>query len=187
MKNIPLLLCMTVMVQPFVPLPYYHHAAVSTQLSLLRNHKNRDGSHNRKRHSYLEDPLHPSKFKTVSIILFHPGTPQEGVHTVDLPDNDKVVLAFESPQACRDFCTRLQKQRFFEPHPCVVALATLERQSRHWGVRLQLVPRQVHLAPPTRNAEHLQHDPLLEQRRKLSSVYAMEGENVFDTTAGAWE
>jgi len=57
------------------------------------------------------------KPEDVYIILFNPGTEQEGVHTVEYPkgSGNNVILAFESKEECDRFSQALQDQQFFEP------------------------------------------------------------------------
>jgi hypothetical protein len=54
---------------------------------------------------------------SVFIILFRPGTKDEGVHTIEYPRNsgNNVILAFEAKHDCDKFAGALKEQDFFEP------------------------------------------------------------------------
>jgi hypothetical protein len=77
-----------------------------------------------------EDPYHKlfhlsdscSRPLTAFIILFRPGTQDEGVHTIAYPrkSGNNVILAFEAKQDCDKFAGVLKEQDFFEPQVRVV-------------------------------------------------------------------
>ena len=53
----------------------------------------------------------------VHVILFNPGTDQQGAHTIEYPrgSGSNVVLAFESRTSCKKFSSALKNQNFFDP------------------------------------------------------------------------
>ena len=55
--------------------------------------------------------------ETAHVILFHPGTEQQGAHTIEFPkgSGNNVMLAFESSAACHKFAQLLKQQHFLEP------------------------------------------------------------------------
>ena len=55
--------------------------------------------------------------QSVHIILFHPNTPEQHVHTVEFPKNsgNNLILAFENDVDCVKFARMLQDMEFVNP------------------------------------------------------------------------
>lgn len=65
--------------------------------------------------------------QTVNIILFNPGTEQQGAHSIEYPKGSgkNVILAFESKEACRKCADSLKEQNFFDPTVSEIILRLL--------------------------------------------------------------
>ena len=55
--------------------------------------------------------------QTINIIIFNPGTEQQGAHSIEFPkgSGNNSILAFESKEACHKFANSLKEQNFFDP------------------------------------------------------------------------
>ena len=55
--------------------------------------------------------------ETVHIILFHPGTDKQHVHSIEFPKSsgNNLILAFENEGECVGFATMLQELEFVDP------------------------------------------------------------------------
>ena len=49
------------------------------------------------------------------ILLIQPGTPQQGVHTIESRSGSNLILAFADETACQAFADQLRAQRFVDP------------------------------------------------------------------------
>ena len=79
---------------------------------------------------YAEDENEKSVPESVHIILFHPDTPKQHVHTVEFPQNsgNNLIMAFESGGDCANFARMLQDLEFADP--CVSTQFLIS--SLHW-------------------------------------------------------
>mmetsp|Transcript_25539 Transcript_25539/g.52247 ORF Transcript_25539/g.52247 Transcript_25539/m.52247 type:complete len:237 (-) Transcript_25539:616-1326(-) len=140
------------------------------------------------------------KPERVHIILFNPGTNQEGVHTVEFPkgSGNNVILAFESKDECEKFSEnlpaslRVQK----EDKPQEMKLEFLEAYCEPLGVHVQVVPKGMDIRPPTENVKSLGHDAnLMDQKHVLDYLFDLLDENEieedgavqFDELVGTWQ
>ena len=55
--------------------------------------------------------------ESVHIILFHPDTPKQHVHTIEIPtgSGNNLILAFEVSDDCNMFAQMLKEMEFVEP------------------------------------------------------------------------
>jgi hypothetical protein len=55
--------------------------------------------------------------QTVHILMFNPGTEQQGAHSIEFPkgSGNNSILAFASEEACHKFADSLKEQNFFDP------------------------------------------------------------------------
>ena len=52
------------------------------------------------------------------IVLVQPGTPQQGVHTIESRTGSNLILAFQDRHACENFAEQLKAQNFVDPTVC---------------------------------------------------------------------
>mmetsp|Transcript_15049 Transcript_15049/g.25712 ORF Transcript_15049/g.25712 Transcript_15049/m.25712 type:complete len:160 (-) Transcript_15049:209-688(-) len=64
--------------------------------------------------------------ESVHIILFHPDTPKQHVHTIEFPKNSgrNLILAFESGGDCVSFARMLQDMEFVDPAVSLLVFIT---------------------------------------------------------------
>ena len=97
----------------------------------------------------------------VHVLLFYPGSDQEGIHSLELGGRT-VVLLFENPDDAERYAGLLEAQDF--PVPCVEALnrqdledfcaeAGYEARFVHAGFMPESEEERLLLAPPERNME----------------------------------
>ena len=65
--------------------------------------------------------------QSVHIILFHPNTPEQHVHTVEFPKNsgNNLILAFENDVDCVKFARMLQDMEFVNPSVSMLNLFSM--------------------------------------------------------------
>jgi hypothetical protein len=142
-----------------------------------------------------EHPQSPSPPpQTVTIILFHPGTEQQGVHTIEYPKGSgtNMILAFESKLACRKFADSLKEQNFFDPTVSEeFELDDLNAMCEMLGILVQVVPEGVEITPPLQNVKHLGHNPQLRNDKNyLDDIFEITDESsdfeVYNN-GGSWD
>jgi hypothetical protein len=95
---------------------------------------------------YLEMALNnPSRPEIVYLLVYNPGTDQEGVHTTDYPKDgsgSEVVLAFEELDDCISFANVLKANPSFplEPIPTPAPLQQMEPAMAGMGLSVMVVP-----------------------------------------------
>ena len=77
-------------------------------------------------------------------IVYNPGTPEEGIHTMKYPrgtEND-VLLAFEGMADCIVFARTIKEDPALdmEPVPTSTSLAMIEQACEGMGIQLAFVP-----------------------------------------------
>eukprot|EP00578_Thalassiosira_sp_NH16_P013330 CAMPEP_0181105716 /NCGR_PEP_ID=MMETSP1071-20121207/16139_1 /TAXON_ID=35127 /ORGANISM="Thalassiosira sp., Strain NH16" /LENGTH=187 /DNA_ID=CAMNT_0023189059 /DNA_START=79 /DNA_END=639 /DNA_ORIENTATION=+ len=92
--------------------------------------------------------------ESVHIVLFHPGTPKQHVHTVEFPKNsgNNLILAFESGGDCAVFARMLQELEFVDPCPEETVFEPFAQYCEMSGLSLMIVPNGFELTPPQINA-----------------------------------
>ena len=60
--------------------------------------------------------------ESVHIILFHPDTPEQNVHTIEMPkgSGNNLILAFEDGADCGMFARNLREMEFVDPSVSVM-------------------------------------------------------------------
>ena len=91
----------------------------------------------------------PPQPEIVYILLYNPGTAEEGVHTTTLEEEGQEILwAFEAIEDCMHFASLLLKEPppefnmalYPEPIPTPAPLSQMEAASRDMGLILRVVP-----------------------------------------------
>eukprot|EP00581_Thalassiosira_minuscula_P016910 CAMPEP_0183711964 /NCGR_PEP_ID=MMETSP0737-20130205/7277_1 /TAXON_ID=385413 /ORGANISM="Thalassiosira miniscula, Strain CCMP1093" /LENGTH=175 /DNA_ID=CAMNT_0025940537 /DNA_START=187 /DNA_END=714 /DNA_ORIENTATION=+ len=92
--------------------------------------------------------------ESVHIILFHPDTPKQHVHTIEFPKNSgrNLILAFESGGDCVSFARMLQDMEFVDPTPEETMFEPFAQYCEMAGLSLMIVPKGFELTPPQMNA-----------------------------------
>lgn len=95
--------------------------------------------------SYLEMAArNPNKPEIVYIIMYNPGTDQEGVHTTEYPKNSEaeVILGFEELGDCVQFASALKGNPNFplEPVPTPTPLQQMQAAVESMGLSIMVVP-----------------------------------------------
>ena len=84
------------------------------------------------------------KPEVVYIIMYNPGTQQEGVHTTEYPkeSGNEVLLAFEALEECVSFTNLLKDDKNFplEPVPTPSPLSQMEQACQQMGLAIKVVP-----------------------------------------------
>jgi hypothetical protein len=144
----------------------------------------------------IDDDLKPTK---AHIVLFNPGTDREGVHTIEFPkgSGNNLILAFESRIECEQFSDLLKDQNFFDPSPQEMDLESLEEYCHQIGVKVQVIPKGMHIVPPQETTDNLGLNPDLEKEMamldylfhlSIPSSDDEEGRNIQNLgESGAWE
>lgn len=117
----------------------------------------------------------------VHIVVFSPGTHNQGIHTIQDATGVNVVLAFCDEQSCRDFCRQLQEwTNILDRHPEVqrVVYGDLLDFGDGEGLVCQVIPSDVRVQPPVKNVPTLgsHNKELLRQRKQLQYVLYMVDE-----------
>eukprot|EP00565_Helicotheca_tamesis_P001539 CAMPEP_0185735736 /NCGR_PEP_ID=MMETSP1171-20130828/26102_1 /TAXON_ID=374046 /ORGANISM="Helicotheca tamensis, Strain CCMP826" /LENGTH=180 /DNA_ID=CAMNT_0028406147 /DNA_START=167 /DNA_END=709 /DNA_ORIENTATION=- len=126
----------------------------------------------------------------VYIILFRPGTEQEGAHTIEYPlgSGDNLMLAFESLEDCTEFGMVLERTdgvQFFDPRPQQMIYEALTSYCESIHVQVQFVPRGTELVPPSITVDQLDHDPALDLKvDKLNNLFFDEDGNAESNEGG---
>lgn len=80
----------------------------------------------------------------VYIMMYNPGTAQEGVHTTEFPkgSGSEVMLAFESLDECAKFSNMLKEDQNFplEPVPTPTPLEQMEMACQQMDLQIKVVP-----------------------------------------------
>ncbi|KAL3934936.1 MAG: hypothetical protein SGARI_003172 [Bacillariaceae sp.] len=81
----------------------------------------------------------------VYLLMYNPGTDQEGVHTTEYPKDGsgaEVILGFEDLQNCIQFVTALKENPSFplEPIPTPVPLPQMQASVESMGMSIMVVP-----------------------------------------------
>ena len=102
----------------------------------------------------------------VHIIVFNPGTDQQGVHTIEFPLGSglQIILAFESQDDCENFIAMLKDEKSLQFQNAMSAespLEELEEFCESCEMLVKVVPRGKDLRPPSENVEDLSFDPTL--------------------------
>lgn len=92
--------------------------------------------------------------ESVHIILFHPDTPKQHVHTIEFPKNsgNNLILAFESGGDCVNFARMLRDLEFADPSPEETIFDPFAQYCEMSGLSLMVVPKGFELTPPQINA-----------------------------------
>ena len=104
--------------------------------------------------------------ENVHIIVFNPETDEQGVHTIEFPQESglNIILAFESQDDCETFATMLKDEgsRHFQNAVSAEApLEELEDFCESTDMQVKVVPRGKDLRPPSDNVDELSFDPTL--------------------------
>lgn len=101
----------------------------------------------RQEEAYLQLPTASftnNKPDVVYIIMYHPGSQEEGVHTTEFPkeSGQEVMLAFESLDEINTFANMLREEPTFplDPVPTPAPLANMEVACQQMGLVMKLVP-----------------------------------------------
>jgi Protein of unknown function (DUF3110) len=82
----------------------------------------------------------------IYILMYNPGTDQEGVHSTEYPKDSgsEVMLGFESIEDCIDFSNVLKADNSFplEPVPTPTPLGQMEAACAGMGLSIMVVPQQ---------------------------------------------
>jgi hypothetical protein len=83
----------------------------------------------------------------VYVIMYNPGTEQEGIHTMEFPRGGEtdLLLAFESIEDCVNFSNKLRQDPNWqqEPIPTPTPLDQVEIACQQMGLPLKVVPNQL--------------------------------------------
>lgn len=83
----------------------------------------------------------------VYVIMYNPGTEQEGIHTMEFPRGEEtdLLLAFESIENCVNFSNMLRQDPNWqqEPIPTPTPLDQVEMACQQMGLPLKVVPNQL--------------------------------------------
>ncbi|KAL7516996.1 hypothetical protein ACHAWX_001961, partial [Stephanocyclus meneghinianus] len=92
--------------------------------------------------------------ESVHIILFLPETPQQHVHTIEVPkgSGNNILLAFEDETDCHIFAQMLKDLEFVDPCPEETEFAPLTQYCQSIGMPLAIVPPGFELTPPQINS-----------------------------------
>eukprot|EP00804_Cyclotella_cryptica_P023095 CCRYP_000331-RA/>CCRYP_000331-RA protein AED:0.21 eAED:0.21 QI:0/0/0/1/1/1/2/0/211 len=92
--------------------------------------------------------------ESVYIILFLPETPQQHVHTIEVPkgSGNNMLLAFEDEEDCHVFAQMLKDLDFVDPCPEETEFAPLTQYCQSIGMPLAIVPPGFELTPPQINS-----------------------------------
>eukprot|EP00579_Thalassiosira_antarctica_P007076 CAMPEP_0201887502 /NCGR_PEP_ID=MMETSP0902-20130614/25105_1 /ASSEMBLY_ACC=CAM_ASM_000551 /TAXON_ID=420261 /ORGANISM="Thalassiosira antarctica, Strain CCMP982" /LENGTH=188 /DNA_ID=CAMNT_0048417445 /DNA_START=147 /DNA_END=713 /DNA_ORIENTATION=- len=92
--------------------------------------------------------------ESVHIILFHPDTEKQHVHTIEFPKDsgNNLILAFESRGDCGSFAGMLMDLEFVDPSPVETIFEPLAEYCDMSGLALMIVPKGFELTPPQMNA-----------------------------------
>eukprot|EP00585_Thalassiosira_rotula_P006814 CAMPEP_0196142910 /NCGR_PEP_ID=MMETSP0910-20130528/12511_1 /TAXON_ID=49265 /ORGANISM="Thalassiosira rotula, Strain GSO102" /LENGTH=196 /DNA_ID=CAMNT_0041404287 /DNA_START=185 /DNA_END=775 /DNA_ORIENTATION=- len=98
--------------------------------------------------------------ESVHIILFHPGTEKQNVHTIEFPQGsgNNLILAFESGGDCVEFARMLQDLEFAGPSPEETMFEPFAQYCEMSGLSLMIVPKGFDLTPPQMNADDDDYD-----------------------------
>lgn len=85
--------------------------------------------------------------EVVFVIMYNPGTEQEGIHTVEFPRGEEsdLLLAFEAIEDCVNFSNMLRQDPNWqqEPIPTPTPLDQMELACSQMGLPIKVVPTQV--------------------------------------------
>jgi hypothetical protein len=109
--------------------------------------------------------------ENVHIIVFNPGTEEQGVHTIEFPKGSglNIILAFESQPECENFAAMLKQEgslQFQNAVPSESPLEELEQFCETIGVLVEVVPQGKDLRPPSDNVDDLSFDPMVDKNRQ---------------------
>ena len=80
----------------------------------------------------------------IYILMYNPGTTEEGVHTTEFPkgSGEEVMLAFESLEESYQFANMLREEPSFplDPVPTPAPLAQMETACQQMGLTIKIVP-----------------------------------------------
>jgi hypothetical protein len=98
--------------------------------------------------------------EAVHIILFHPGTEEQHVHTIEFPQSsgNNIIMAFESEGECVEFANKLQDLEFVDPSPEQTMFEPFAEYCEMSGMSLMIVPKGFELSPPQLNSNDDVHD-----------------------------
>jgi len=93
--------------------------------------------------------------ESVHIILFHPGTEKQHVHTIEFPQGsgNNLILAFENGGDCVEFARMLHDLEFVNPSPEETMFEPFAQYCEMSGLSLMVVPKGFDLTPPQMNAD----------------------------------
>ncbi|KAL9182256.1 hypothetical protein ACHAXT_012908 [Thalassiosira profunda] len=120
--------------------------------------------------------------ETVHIVLFHPGTERQHVHTIEFPKGSgtNIILAFEGEGDCVEFARLLQDLEFADPCPEETLFEPFRQFCEMSGMSLMIVPKGFELTPPQLNA----NDDIDEDETTIRNDLAEDDGD--DELADAW-
>ena len=105
--------------------------------------------------------------ENVHIIVFHPGTTQQGVHAIEFPlgSGHNFILAFESQEDCDAFIVMLKQEGSAKFQHAIFAVSLLSELEGFCisatELFVKVVPRGKKLRPPSENVDEFALDPTL--------------------------
>ena len=94
----------------------------------------------------------------VFVLLYNPGTDNEGIHTLRVGDRN-VVLMFHSNDDASRYAMLLEAQDFPEPTPVEIDSEEIEAFCRDAGYESQAIEEGTLAVPPESNLEDVEWDP----------------------------
>ncbi|KAL7525756.1 hypothetical protein ACHAXR_001146 [Thalassiosira sp. AJA248-18] len=126
--------------------------------------------------------------ESVHIILFHPDTPKQHIHTIEFPKNsgNNLIMAFESGGDCVTFARMLQDLEFVDPTPQETLFEPFAEYSEMAGLSLMIVPKGFELTPPQLNANDDDNDggELVDDDVTIENDFALKDD--YDVDLDAW-
>lgn len=94
----------------------------------------------------------------VYILLYNPGTANEGIHTLQTADNN-IVLVFESEDDATRYGLLLEAQDFLSPSIEAIDLEEIEEFCQESGYDYKVVEAGMLAIPPEKNVDRTEWNP----------------------------
>ncbi|KAK1736833.1 hypothetical protein QTG54_012278 [Skeletonema marinoi] len=92
--------------------------------------------------------------ESVHIILFNPETPNQNIHTLEIPkgSGNDMILAFEDGADCGMFAQNLRELEFVDPSPSETMFEPFAEFCESMSIPVLVVPAGFDLSPPQSNS-----------------------------------
>mmetsp|Transcript_15187 Transcript_15187/g.21560 ORF Transcript_15187/g.21560 Transcript_15187/m.21560 type:complete len:229 (-) Transcript_15187:1263-1949(-) len=110
--------------------------------------------------------------ESVHIILFNPDTPNQNVHTLEIPkgSGNNMILAFEDGADCGMFAQNLRELEFVDPSPAETMFEPFKEFCESMSIPVMIVPAGFDLSPPQSNSKDRDDDDDEDDDDTLASI-----------------